>query len=183
MRLPNIFLITVTIIVTIPGRLTDILDKKLIGPILGVTASIGMSAASAIAIFRYRLWDIDILVRRTLIFGLLTGTLVLVYFCSVVLFGRIFQVLTGQQSPLAIVLSTLTIAALFSPLRRRIQDIIDRHFYRHKYDAEKTLLNFATVTRDQIDLNELKFVLLRSVQETVQPGYLSLWLKDQKSNQ
>jgi hypothetical protein len=108
--------------------------------------------------------------------------LALVYFSSVVLFGQAFQTLTGQQSPLAIVLSTLAIAALFSPLRRRIQDIIDRRFYRRKYDAQRTLANFAAVSRDEIDLNELTTVLLRTVQETVQPEHLSLWLKEQKAN-
>jgi hypothetical protein len=145
--------------------------------------SLFIPVSITISVLRYRLWDIDIIIRRTLIFGLLTGTLGLVYFSSVVLLGQVFQDLTGQQSTLAIVLSTLAIAALFSPLRRRIQDIIDRRFYRRKYDAERTLANFATVIRDQIDLNELTTVLLSIVQETMQPEHLSLWLKEQKSNQ
>jgi hypothetical protein len=132
----------------------------------------------AFAILRYKLYDIDIIIRRTLIYGLLTGTLALIYFANTMLLGQVFQGLTGQQSPLAIVLSTLAIAALFSPLRRRIQDTIDRRFYRRKYDAEKTLANFSTVIRDQFDLNELSAELLRIIQETMEPEHLSLWLKE-----
>jgi hypothetical protein len=156
---------------------------SVIPDILFRATSLFIPLSITISVLRYRLWDIDIIIRRTLIFGLLTGTLALVYFASVVLLGQVFQALTGQNSPLAIVLSTLAIAALFSPLRRRIQNIIDRRFYRHKYDAEKTLANFATVIRDQIDLDELTTVLLRIVQETMQPEHLSLWLTEQKSNQ
>jgi hypothetical protein len=140
--------------------------------------SLFIPVSITISVLRYRLWDIDIIIRRTLVFGLLTGILALIYFFSVVLLGQVFQELTGQQTPLAIVLSTLAIAALFSPLRRRIQNIIDRRFYRRNYDAEKTLANFATVIRDQIDLNDLTSVLLGIVQETMQPEHLSLWLQE-----
>ena len=138
----------------------------------------GLAVASAIAIFRYRLWDIDIIIRRTLIFGLLTATLVLIYFSSVVLFGQVFQELTGQQSPLAIVLSTLAMAALFSPLRRRSQNLIDRRFYRRKYDAEKVLAAFSARLRDEVDLERLTAAMLAVIEETVQPEHLSLWLKE-----
>lgn len=171
---PGIFLIRLGM----NGQASAPSQESLIGIGIFFIGLAGLAVASAIAIFRYRLWDIDIIIRRTLIFGLLTGALALVYFSSVVLFGQIFQTLTGQQSPLEIVLSTLAIAALFSPLRRRIQNFIDRRFYRRKYDAQKTLANFATVTRDQIDLNELTAVLLGIVQETMQPERLSLWLKE-----
>jgi hypothetical protein len=151
--------------------------RILLGPLFGVTASIGMAAASAIAITRYRLWDIDLIIRRTLIFGILTGALVFVYFLGIVLFRGIFQSLSGQNSPMAIVLSTLAIAALFTPLRRRIQGAIDRRFYRSKYNAEQTLASFSTLTREHTDLDDLASVLLRVVRETVLPDSISLWLK------
>lgn len=151
--------------------------RYLLGPMFGVAASISMAVASAIAINRYRLWDIDLIIRRTLIFGVLTGALVFVYFLGIVLFGGIFQSLTGQTSPLAIVLSTLAIAALFIPLRRRIQSAIDRRFYRRKYDAEQILASFSTLSREHIDLDDLASALLRVVRETVLPDSISLWLK------
>lgn len=152
-----------------------------VGAFFGVTASIGMAVASALAIFRYRLWDIDIIIRRTLVYGLLTTTLALIYFLSIVLLQRIFQSSTGQQSPLSVVLSTLAIAALFTPLRRRIQDFIDRLFYRRKYDAERTLARFAAVAREKIDLSDLTVELLTSVHETVHPEHISLWVKKRGS--
>jgi hypothetical protein len=117
-----------------------------------------------------------------LIFGLLSGTLILVYSSSVVLVGELLQTLTGQQSPIATVFSTLAIAALFTPLRRRIQDFIDRRFYRRKYDAEMTLAGFAELTRGQIGPNELAKLLLYAVQETVQPEHLSLWMITEQKN-
>lgn len=149
----------------------------LLGPIFGVTASLGMAAASAIAIFRYRLYDIDIIINRTVVYGLLTGTLALIYFSSVLLLQQIFQTLTGQGSPLVIVMSTLIIAGLFSPLRKRIQEFIDKRFYRRRYNAEVTLANFAALARDQIDLDDLSTELQKVVKETLQPEHLSIWLR------
>jgi len=129
-----------------------------------------------IAILRSRLWDIDILIRRTLVYALLTGLLALAYFGSVLVLQNIFSALTGQsQSILVTVLSTLVIAALFVPLRRRVQAIIDRRFYRRKYDAARTLAAFGSQLRDSVDLEVLSQELLATVDETMQPESLSLW--------
>jgi hypothetical protein len=135
-----------------------------------------MVAMISVAILRYRLFDIDLIIRKTLQYALLTGLLALVYFGSVVMLQSLVENLTGEQSPIVIVLSTLAIAALFNPLRTRIQDFIDRRFYREKYNAEQALLNFAATARDEVDMDKLTAALLCVVQETVQPEQASLWL-------
>jgi hypothetical protein len=136
-----------------------------------------------IAILRYRLYAIDILINRTLVYGSLTLTLVALYFGGIVVLQRVFVFLTGQQSTLAVVASTLLIAALFNPLRRRIQSFIDRCFYRRKYDARKTLETFSAKLRNETDLEALGDDLVGVVRETMQPSHVSIWLRPETASE
>jgi hypothetical protein len=138
---------------------------------------VGMPIAVGIAVLRYHLYNIDLLINRTLVYGTLTVTLALVYFGGVTATQAIFRTLTGQGSTFAIVISTLVIAALFNPLRRRIQSFIDRRFYRRKYDARKTLEAFSAQLRNETDLDALSDDLVGVVRETMQPAHVSLWLR------
>jgi hypothetical protein len=133
--------------------------------------------ATGIAILKYRLYDIDRIVNRTLVYGSLTVVLALVYFGGVVILQYLFRVLTGQESQLAIVASTLAFAALFVPLRRKVQGFVDRRLYRKKYDAAKTLEAFSARLREETDLDALNDELVSVVQETMQPAHVSLWLR------
>jgi hypothetical protein len=136
--------------------------------------------AIAVAIFRYRLYDIDLIINRALVYGALSVTLALLYFSSVTLTQITFRVITDQeqQPQLVIVASTLMIAVLFNPLRHRMQEFIDQRFYRRKYDAAKTLEQFSSKLRDETDLNALSGDILAVVRETMQPEHVSLWLRE-----
>jgi len=156
------------------------LDRLLGGAlsnVLEAAANTGLYAAVGIAILRYRLYDIDVIINRALVYGPLTAMLAAVYAGTVVASQYGFRILTGQESQLAVVASTLAIAALFVPLRRRVQDFIDRRFYRNKYDAHKTLEAFSARLREETELDALTSDLAGVVRDTVQPVHVSLWLK------
>ena len=147
--------------------------------LINAATNAGLYAAVGIAILRYRLYEIDIIINRTLVYGSLTAIMAGVYFGGVTAAQALFRTLTGQeqQPQLAIVVSTLVIAALFNPLRRRIQSFIDRRFYRTKYDARKTLEAFSATLRNETDLEALNGELVGVVTETMQPAHVSLWLR------
>jgi hypothetical protein len=154
-----------------------------VGFALNIVSIPAIPIAIGIAILRYRLYDIDILINRTLVYGSLTLMLALVYFGGVTATQALFGILTDQQElpQLVVVTSTLLIAALFNPLRRRIQSFIDRRFYRSKYDAIKTLEDFSVKLRDVTDPDALSDDLVGVVRETMQPAHVSLWLRPEKA--
>jgi hypothetical protein len=145
--------------------------------VLVLVSVVGLPVAVGIAILRYHLYNIDLIINRTLVYGSLTAVLAGLYFSSIVLLQVLFRTLTGQKSQLVVVVSTLAIAALFNPLRRRIQGFIDRSFYRRKYDAVKTLEAFSAKLREETDLDALSGDLIEVVEETMRPTHVSLWLR------
>ncbi len=153
------------------------------GPIIDIVLIALLPIATGVAILRYRLYDIDLIIRRTLIYSVLSAALVLTYLGIVVLLQQLLRVLTGQDSAAAIVISTLAIAALFNPLRQRIQAFIDRRFYRRKYDAQQTLAAFGQTVRNEVELDKLTGELVRVIDETMQPAYVSIWLREPEVRQ
>ena len=150
---------------------------------VAVLSFAGVPVAVGFAVLRYRLYDIEVIINRALVYGALTASLALAYLWSVVFLQNVFRALTGEGSQLAIVASTLVIAALFNPLRRRIQNLIDRRFYRKKYDARRTLEAFSARLRDEIDLEDLTGELVGAARGTVQPAHVSLWLRGPMSHE
>ena len=150
---------------------------RLAGATALTLALLAFPLSFAIAILRYRLWDIDIIIRRTLVYSALTALLALAYLVLVIGLQTIWRAIAGEETPLAVVISTLAIAALDTPLRRRVQDAIDRRFYRRKYDAVRTLSAFALTLRDETDLDDMTARLAAVVAETMQPEQISVWLK------
>jgi hypothetical protein len=150
--------------------------------LLQLLTFLGLALAVGIAVLKYRLYDIDLLINRTLVYGALTALLVGVYVGNIVVLQGLLRALTGQESQLAIVASTLAVTALFNPLRRRIQSFIDRRFYRKKYDARKTLEAFSAKLRDETDLKALSDSLVGMVRETMQPAHVSLWLRPETAS-
>jgi hypothetical protein len=173
----TVVLVGGSILTSVIGVATGLRWLEQFSFVLSMVGLVGLPIAVGISIFRYRLYEIDVVINRTLVYGLLTLLLALMYFGGIVLLQRVFVLLSGQQSTLAVVASTLLIAALFNPLRGRIQAFIDRAFYRRKYDARKTLQAFSATLRDETDLNALSADLVGMVRETMQPAHVSLWLR------
>ena len=163
-----VILLNSELVPLLPGTLDALLEAA---------AYAGVPLAVGIAVLRYRLWDIDVIIRKTVLYTVLSVMLGFVYALLVIGLQALFTRFTGQDSTAALVLSTLAIAALFTPLRRGVQRFIDRRFYRRKYDAEQVLNRFALAARDETDLDRLTAELLRVIQETMEPEHVSIWLK------
>jgi len=162
------------------GVVSYYLGYESIAGFLAIFSILPIFLAAGYAVLRYRLYDIDVLINRTLVYGPLTASLILVYFGGVASLQRLLAPVAGQGGQLAIVASTLAIAALFNPLRRRFQAFIDRLFYRSKYDAAKTLEAFSMKLRDETNLEELNSNLVSVISETMQPAHVSMWLRPQE---
>ena len=170
------------VLVGVPGTYAVLESQPVLFLLVGtpvVILSISLIPLSiAVSILRYRLWDIDVLINRVLVYSLLTAALGLTYLAGVVVLQAAFRALTGQESTVALVGSTLAIAALFQPVRVRLQQLIDRRFYRRKYDAARTLEAFAETVRDQVDIDRLSDELVGTVERSLEPAHASLWLAE-----
>jgi hypothetical protein len=160
----------------------DFLWLGWIGQALVLIGLASIPISVGIAVTRYRLYEIDLIINRTLVYGTLTAMLVALYLGGIVVLQRLFVMLTGERSTLAVVASTLLIAALFNPLRRRIQSFIDRRFYRRKYDTRKTLESFSAQLRNETGLETLRGDLVGVVRETMQQAHVSLWLRPEAAS-
>jgi len=171
------FTLLLLLLLFLDGITVQLVDADRVGEFVLALILLILPLATTVAILRHGLYDIDVIIKRTLIYFVLTLILIGIYLSSVIFLQYVFSFVAGQESPVAIVISTLIIAALFNPLRHRVQDIIDRRFYRNKYNAEQTLSHFAQKARDEVDLDQLSAELMRVVQETMQPEQATLWLK------
>lgn len=157
--------------------ITIVFSKPAFGGVITNLATIPFYVAIGFSITRYRLYDIDLIIRKTLVYGVLTAALALVFFGGVALLQFLFSAISNQRSEIGIVISTLAIAALFNPLRHRIQEVIDRRFYRTRYDAEQALERFTIASREEVELEELSAHFLEVVHQTIQPEQAMLWLR------
>jgi hypothetical protein len=174
-----VFLTSISIVhFFVPTGHSASLVVNLIGSLALNLVPLLIPCSIAIAVLRSQLWDIDTIINRTLVYGFLTGILILVYFGLILALQYVLRGIINQNNDVAIVVSTLVIAALFQPLRLRIQRFIDRRFYRSKYDAAKTVEAFSATLRNEVDLSQLREHLLTVVQETMQPAHISLWLRE-----
>jgi threonine/homoserine efflux transporter RhtA len=157
------------------------IDRSVVGNVLFLVGFLAIPSAIALAILKYRLFNIDVVINRTLVYAVLTAALGIVYFGGVAALQLVTRPIPGDQSQLVVVVSTLAIAALFNPLRRRTQSVIDRRFYRRKYDAARTLEAFSARLRNDRDLGQLSAGLLSAVRETMEPAHVSLWLPPERA--
>ena len=167
---------------SIPALTTPDSLYLVVGPVFSQLFLLIPPLGIGIALLRYQLWDIDLIINRTLVYGALTLILALIYFGLIFAIQFLLRGIISQNNSIAIVVSTLAIAALFGPLRRRIQAIIDRRFYRRKYDAGQIVEAFSATLRNEVDLNELSKHLINVVQDTMQPSHISLWLREPESS-
>ena len=172
-----IILAPTLVLLLFPGIKANNEDTGNVGSIVWALGPMALPVAATIAIVRYRLYDIDLIIRRTLVYSLLTVVLVTIYLGSVLLLQQLFRTLTGQTSDLAIIASTLGSSVMFNPLRWRIQDAVDRRFYRRKYDPGRVLDSFGSYLRDEVDRDRLSDALLDVVNDTLHPAHASLWLR------